>query len=62
MVKTYHFTVTVKDPDGKITQELHQVSEKDTPFGAALALGKVVSYYDGLKEKKKIRDYQIMED
>ena len=62
MDKTYHFTVTVKDPDGKITQELHQVTEKATAFGAALALGKVVSFYDGLKEKKKIREYRIMEE
>ena len=61
-MKTYHFTVTVKDNAGKITQERHTVSETDTPFGAAVALGKVVSFYDGLKDKKQIREYHILEE
>ena len=61
-VKTYHFTVTVKDNSGKITQEMHTVSETDTPFGAAVALGKVVSFYDSLKDKKQIREYHILEE
>lgn len=61
-MKTYHFTITVKDNAGKITQERHTVSETDTPFGAAVALGKVVSFYDGLKDKKQIREYRVMEE
>ena len=61
-MKTYHFTVTVKDNSGKITQEMHTVSETDTPFGAAVALGKVVSFYDSLKDKKQIREYHILEE
>lgn len=61
-MKTYQFLITVKDNDGKITQERHTVSESDTPFGAAVALGKVVSFYDGLKDKKQIREYRVLED
>ena len=62
MDKTYQFTVTVKDPEGRIRQEQHSVSERDTPFGAAVALGRVVSFYDGLQDQKKIRSYRILEN
>lgn len=57
---TYHFKIQVKTLEGRITYEYHTISELDTELGSAMATGKVVSFYDSLKEQKKIRDYRIV--
>lgn len=58
--KVYHFRVQVLNPDKSKSIEDYQVRELDTRFGEAMATGKVVSYYEGLREKKTIVDYRIL--
>ena len=60
MYKAYHFKVQVKLPDKSIKVEDMTVSESATKFGAAVALGKVLRYYDNLKAYKEILDYRVM--
>lgn len=60
MDKAYHFQVRVKLPDKTTKEEDMTVSEAATKFGAALALGKVLRYYDSLKAYKEILDYRVM--
>lgn len=60
MDKAYKFRVRVIKPDKSQTEEKHIVSEQDTRFGEAFALGHVVRYYEGLKEKKEILDYRLL--
>lgn len=60
MNKAYHFKVRVKLPDKSEKVEDMTVSEADTKFGSAFALGKVLRYYDGLKAYKEILDYRVM--
>lgn len=57
----YKFTVSVKHLNGKITAEQHDILEKPSIFGESLATGKVVRYYENLKEKGKIKDFKIIE-
>lgn len=59
MDKAYHFQVRVKLLDKSTKEENMTVSEANTKFGAALALGKVVRYYDNLKAYKEILDYRV---
>lgn len=59
MDKAYHFKIRVTLPDKSIKEEDMTVSEAGTRFGAALALGKVVRYYDSLKAYKEILDYRV---
>ncbi len=56
----YHYRVQVMFPDKKTQMEDYQVREQDTRFGEAMATGKVVAFYDKLREKKKILDYRIL--
>jgi len=56
----YHFKVRVKLPDKSTREEDMTVSEVDSKFGAAMAMGKVVRYYDSLKAYKEILDYRVM--
>lgn len=60
MDKGYHFKIRVKLPDKSNRVEDMTVSEEDTKFGSAMALGKVVRYYDSLRAHKEILDYRIM--
>lgn len=60
MDKSYHFKVRVKLPDKSTREEDMTVSEVDTKFGAAMALGKVLRFYDNLKAYKEILDYRVM--
>lgn len=59
MDKAYNFRVRVMLPDKTQRDEIHTVSEQDTRFGESFACGKVVRYYESLKEEKKILDYRI---
>ena len=56
----YHFRIRVTNPDKKQSEESMTVSESPTRFGESIALGKVVRYYEGLRESKKILDYRIL--
>lgn len=60
MYKAYHFKVLVKLTDKTTKEEEMTVSEAATKFGAAVALGKVLRYYDNLKAYKEILDYRVM--
>lgn len=60
MDKAYHFKVRVKLQDKLNREEDMTVSEADSKFGSAMALGKVVRYYDSLKAYREILDYRIM--
>lgn len=60
MEKAYHYKIRVKLPDKSTREEDMTVSETDTKFGSAMAMGKVVRYYDSLKVYKDILDYRIM--
>lgn len=60
MDKAYHYKIRVKLPDKSTREEDMTVSEADSKFGSAMALGKVVRYYDSLKAYKEILDYRIM--
>lgn len=60
MEKAYNFKVRVKLPDKSSRDEDMTVSEADSKFGSAMALGKVLRYYDGLKAYKEILDYRIL--
>lgn len=59
MDKAYHFKIRVKLPDKSNREENMTVREASSTFGSAVALGKVVSYYDSLKAYKEILDYRI---
>ena len=59
MDKAYTFKVRVMLPDKSQRDETHIVSEQDTRFGESFACGKVVHYYESLKEEKKILDYRL---
>lgn len=56
----YRFKIRVKTPDKKQTDETMIVSETDSRLGESIALGKVVRYYENLREDKKIIDYKII--
>lgn len=56
----YRFKIKVKAPDQKQTEETMIVSETDSKLGESIALGKVVRYYENLREEKKILEYRIM--
>lgn len=56
----YKFQIRVKLPDKSQRVEVHTVSEPDTRFGAALAMGKAVKYYETLRESKQILDYKFL--
>lgn len=56
----YHYRVQALNPDKSKTIEDYQVREQDTRFGEAMATGKVVAYYERLREKKTIVDYRIL--
>ena len=58
--KAYRFKIRVKLPDKSNREEDMTVSERDNKLGSAMALGKVVRYYDSLKAYKEILDYRIM--
>ena len=57
----YHFRVLVKYKNGKSGVETYKVSESATEFGQAVATGKVVRFYDELRDSKEITDYRILE-
>ena len=56
----YRYKIRVKLPDKSSHEEDMTVSESNSAFGSAMALGKVVRYYDSLKAYKEILDYRIM--
>lgn len=56
----YHFKIQVKAPDRKLSVETMIVSEADSCLGESIALGKVVRYYENLREEKKIIEYRIL--
>lgn len=58
----YRYKIRVKLPDKSNRDEYMTVSEHDNKIGSAMALGKVVRYYDGLKAYKEILDYRVMVD
>lgn len=58
--RAYRYKIRVKLPDRSEKVEDMTVSEADSKFGSAMALGKVVRYYDSLKAYKEILDYRIM--
>lgn len=58
--RAYYFKIRVRLPDKSSRDEDMTVSEADTKFGSAMALGKVVRYYDNLKAYKEILDYRVM--
>lgn len=58
--KAYKFRVQVKGIDGKLSEELHTVSEAPSQFGEAFACGKVVRFYETLKTEKKIKDFRLL--
>lgn len=62
MDKAYHYKIRVKLPDKSTRDEDMTVSEADSKFGSAMALGKVARYYDSLEAYKEILDYRIMVD
>ena len=55
----YRYKIRVKLPDKSSREEDMTVSEGNSAFGSAMALGKVVRYYDGLKAYKEILDYRV---
>jgi hypothetical protein len=56
----YVFRLRVKLLDGRTVEEEHKVVEISNKLGSAMATGRVVRYYEGLKAQKKIKDYQII--
>lgn len=56
----YHFKIKVTDTDKKQSVETMIVSETDSRLGESIALGKVVRYYENLREEKKIVEYRIL--
>lgn len=56
----YHFKIRVKTLDRKQNEETMIVSETDSRLGESIALGKVVRYYETLRDEKKILEYRIM--
>ena len=56
----YVFRLRVKLFDGRTVEEEHKVLEAPTKLGSAMATGRVVRFYEGLKAQKKIKDYQII--
>ena len=56
----YNFKIRVKTPDRKQSDETMIVSETDSRLGESIALGKVVRYYETLRDEKKILEYRIM--
>lgn len=56
----YKFQIRVMLPDKSQRVEVHTVSESDTRFGSAMAMGKAVRYYESLKESKQILDYKFL--
>lgn len=59
--RPYNFRIAVKYPNGKQGVETHVVVESNTDFGEAVAIGKVVRFYDGLLKDKAIKQYRILE-
>lgn len=47
-------------PDKSQRVEIHTVSESDTRFGSAMAMGRAVRYYETLRESKQILDYKFI--
>ena len=60
MDRAYKCHVRVKLPDGKSQVEVYTVSESNDRLGEAVATGKVVRYYESLKDSKQIKDYHIL--
>lgn len=60
--KAYRYKIRVKLPDKSSREEDMTVLESANAFGSAMALGKVVRYYDGLKAYKEILDYRVKVD
>lgn len=56
----YTFKIRVMKPDKTQTVETMRVNELNTRFGEAFATGKVVRFYEALREKKEILDYRIL--
>lgn len=56
----YRYKIRVKLPDKSEKVEDMTVSGANSKFGSAMAIGKVVRYYDSLKAYKEILDYRIM--
>lgn len=56
----YRYKIRVKLPDKSSREEDMTVLENYSAFGSAMALGKVIRYYDSLKAYKEILDYRIM--
>ena len=56
----YHFRIMVKYRNGKTGVETYKVNESSSDFGQAVAVGKVVRFYDNLREQKEIADYRIL--
>lgn len=56
----YTFKIRVMKPDKTQIVETMKVNELNTRFGEAFATGKVVRYYEALREKKEILDYRIL--
>lgn len=56
----YRYKIRVKLPDKSSREEDMTVFEADSKFGSAMALGKVVRYYDSLKAYREILDYRVM--
>ena len=56
----YRFKIRVETPDSKQSEETMVVPETDSRLGEYIALGKVVRYYETLREEKKILEYRIM--
>lgn len=58
--KVYCYRIKVINIDDSVSWEEHTVNEIDSRFGEAMACGKVVSFYEELREAKKIKDYHIV--
>ena len=56
----YRYKIRVKLPDKSSRDEDMTVSESNSAFGSAMAMGKVVRYYDSLMAYREILDYRIM--
>lgn len=56
---TYRYKIRVKLPDKSNRDEDMMVTEYNSAFGSAMALGKVVRYYDRLKVYNEILDYRV---
>ena len=56
----YTFKIRVMKPDKSQIEEVMKVNELNTRFGEAFATGKVVRYYEALREKKEVLDYRIL--